>query len=218
MDDIFEISNFFHYVQYRQFWLVVQEHTNLDYKYRTSPSTTTSMFDKNTKDSPVFVHRLLDSTTKDGKFVKEDYPINKTLYPADFQEIFEKKLSKFFNKKVRVVRLSINIQPANTLYDNVNTTCPPHVDRTDKHYTAIYYLNTCDGDTTIYNERCADGEFDTFEKIKKTLKTKTFTVAKKITPEQNKVVIFDGLRYHSASPSRLHTRIVMNINFIIEEE
>lgn len=217
MDEILEIPNFFHHIQYRQFLSVVTEHTSLDYRYRTSPSTTVNLFDENTKDSPVFIHRLCDSTTKDGKFVKVDYPINKTLYPADFQIVFENKLSNLFNKKVRVIRLSINIQPANTTYDNTTTTCPPHVDRPDQHYTAVYYLNTCDGDTTIYNERCIGDEVDTFDKLKKTLKTKEFTVAKKITPLKNKVVIFDGLRYHSASPSKVQTRIVMNVNFIFEE-
>ena len=71
-----------------------------------------------------------------------------------------------------------------------------HIDQKEKHQTILYYLNNSDGDTYFY------------KKNKK-------TIEKKITPEKNKAVLFDGLTYHASSkPIKNMYRLVLNINLI----
>ena len=84
-------------------------------------------------------------------------------------------------------------------------TCPhnsPHIDFDDefpyKHYTCLYYVNDCDGDTFIFNE------------IKK---SKKYTIKKRISPEKGKLCIFDGEYYHASSnPNKSDYRIVITTN------
>jgi hypothetical protein len=69
-----------------------------------------------------------------------------------------------------------------------------HVDQKEKHKTILYYVNNSDGDTYFYKN---DGK----------------TIISKITPEQNKAVLFNGLTFHASSkPVKNMYRIVLNIN------
>ena len=89
----------------------------------------------------------------------------------------------------------------------------PHVDYYDPHKVALLYFNTCDGDTHLYNERFDPNKKD--DPLKQFLDVEDeFTLLDKSTPEENKLVVFDGLHYHSSSsPTNVSRRIVMNINF-----
>lgn len=79
----------------------------------------------------------------------------------------------------------------------------PHVDYPFPHMTALFYITTCNGPTILYNQKFPD---DSFLKTQHT-----------IYPEENKVVVFDGLQYHSSTTQTdKKQRIVMNINFIVE--
>lgn len=75
----------------------------------------------------------------------------------------------------------------------------PHRDMEIPHYTAIYYLNDCDGATVIFREK------ETAEK---------YYPLEKITPKKGKVVVFDGLHFHASTcPKVFNKRIVCTINF-----
>lgn len=89
----------------------------------------------------------------------------------------------------------------------------PHVDLYKPHKVALLYFNTCDGDTYLYNEKFDPTKnIDPFKQFLE-LDNK-FTLLEKSTPEENKLLVFDGLHYHSSSsPSNVSRRIVMNINF-----
>ena len=74
----------------------------------------------------------------------------------------------------------------------------PHVDLDEEEHTVVlYYVLSSDGDTVIYNER---------------LESTTYTVKQKVTPNQGRVVIFDGRQYHTAQQPTKGTRCIVNYN------
>ena len=74
-----------------------------------------------------------------------------------------------------------------------------HVDYTKPHITVLWYLYGEDGDTYFY-----DGDGNTIARV---------------TPKQNRLVVFDGLIEHSSStPVKEQIRIAINFNFNLKEE
>ena len=71
----------------------------------------------------------------------------------------------------------------------------PHVDITDDHFVMLYYVCDSDGDTIIFNER---------EKSEK------YTIQKRVTPKQGRVVLFDGTFYHTAEQPIDNVRCIIN--------
>lgn len=88
----------------------------------------------------------------------------------------------------------------------------PHVDWDNFHMTALYYVNDADGETIFYQEtRDENLEISSFEWSQ----DKKFTVAKKVQPKADRMVIFDGRIYHSStSPTNTDYRITINYNYI----
>jgi hypothetical protein len=77
-----------------------------------------------------------------------------------------------------------------------------HVDFVWPHKTALLYLDDADGDTVIYEERWQDPP------------PTAFTEAGRFAPAPNRLVLFDGLRFHTgATPTRAARRIVLNVNY-----
>lgn len=78
-----------------------------------------------------------------------------------------------------------------------------HVDYPYEHITALFYLTTCNGPTILYNQKFPNNLL--------------LTEARRIVPEENKIVLFEGLQYHSSS-SQTDTkqRIVINFNFTVK--
>jgi len=95
------------------------------------------------------------------------------------------------------IRYGMNTKSSETILHN-----NPHIDFAEgfphKHYTALYYVNDCDGDTFIFNE---------------TKKSKDYTIKKRISPAKGKLCIFDGEHYHASSPPNIFDyRIVITVN------
>lgn len=76
---------------------------------------------------------------------------------------------------------------------------------TYKTYTALYYVNECDGDTILFNER---------HEVNK--QPVMFTEYKRVSPKKNRLIYWDSKIYHSAPASASKTRIVINFNFLIK--
>ncbi len=77
-----------------------------------------------------------------------------------------------------------------------------HCDLASPHKTALIYINDSDGPTVIYKERWRQG----YEG--------PFTVDHEIEAVANRMVIFDGLQYHTGTtPAKTPRRIVLNINY-----
>jgi hypothetical protein len=92
---------------------------------------------------------------------------------------------------------------------------PPHVDYQFPHKTGLFYFNTTDGDTIFYNEKYdLNSNLDSMQYYNQTL-NRNLSVNERISCEENKLVIFDGLTYHSSTtPTNVARRIVLNFNFL----
>lgn len=87
----------------------------------------------------------------------------------------------------------------------------PHIDSFFPHWNAIYYVNSNDGDTFIFNE--TNDTYDAGQDDIIRIKENNFTVKKRIEAKQGKVVIFPGKYYHTSSFTRESKfRCVINMN------
>ena len=73
----------------------------------------------------------------------------------------------------------------------------PHIDIKEDHFVMLYYVCDSDGDTIIYNEQ---------------IESETYTVQRRVTPKQGRVVLFDGSYYHTAEQPLNNIRCVVNYN------
>jgi len=103
---------------------------------------------------------------------------------------------------------------ANTITDAAYQTTA-HVDLDTTHNTALFYLHNSDGDTQVYEEMYdISSKLDRSEYRIQHLKNK-LTLEKSITPVANRLVCFNGLRYHNGTtPIKNARRVVININYI----
>lgn len=82
----------------------------------------------------------------------------------------------------------------------------PHLDLTSPHTVILYYVNDSDGDTVIYDYVSKDeNDIPYFEDIK---------VKETITPKQGRVVIFNGLTWHTARQPKDNVRCIINCNIV----
>ena len=134
---------------------------------------------------------------KRGAFV-HDYVHYEYGIESDFHYLFldliKKSCSKLKIKEVDALQGRSFLQlPTNIKREDVDS---PHIDMQFKHFVMLYYVCDSDGDTIIYNE--------------KTISEKGFTVQKKVTPKQGRVVLFDGALYHTAQQPNNNIRCVVN--------
>ena len=94
----------------------------------------------------------------------------------------------------------------------------PHVDMYENHYTALYYVNDSDGDTYLFNQYDRPIPGSSFIERQHKIKVQNYTVNQKITPKQNKLLVFDGHQLHASShPKESPFRVVLNINFTTKD-
>ena len=76
----------------------------------------------------------------------------------------------------------------------------PHIDiYSRKHLVCLYYVCDSDGDTVIYNEREENKE-------------QKYTIKQTVTPNQGRVVLFDGWVMHTAEQPINSVRCIVNYN------
>ena len=110
-----------------------------------------------------------------------------------FVSLIENACNKIDRKNVSVIKGRSFLQlPINFKGEREDT---PHVDILDNHFVILYYVCDSDGDTIIYNEQ---------------EKSDSYTVQKRITPKQGRVVLFDGSYYHTAEQPLNSIRCVVN--------
>lgn len=101
-----------------------------------------------------------------------------------------------------VVRIKFNLllKHADAPADHYNI---PHQDAFDSAYSMVYYCDDSDGDTFLFKEFYQSGKLP--EKL---------TLAERVTPRKNRVVVFESNRYHASSnPRSSRDRIVANFIF-----
>ena len=136
-------------------------------------------------------------TQKRGAFV-HDYVHYEYGIESDFHYLFldliKASCSKLKIKEVDALQGRSFLQlPTNIKREDVDS---PHIDMQFKHFVMLYYVCDSDGDTIIYNE--------------KMISEKGFTVQKKVTPKQGRVVLFNGSLYHTAQQPNHGIRCVVN--------
>jgi hypothetical protein len=88
----------------------------------------------------------------------------------------------------------------------------PHVDFTQPHRTAVYYVNDCDGDTFVFDQTIDDVSVDQSARHANENK---FTIAGRVPPKKGKMMCFDGRYYHASSyPTKASRRIAITFNFV----
>jgi len=76
----------------------------------------------------------------------------------------------------------------------------PHTDTSKRHLVLIFYLHDCDGDTFFLNE-------------------KDYSVLNRISPKENRLLVFDGAITHAAGfPINSPYRYVVNFNIFPERD
>ena len=124
---------------------------------------------------------------------------------SDFHNLFlgliKNSCKKLKIKKVDVLQgRSFISTPTNIPRDDVDT---PHVDMVAPHFIMLYYVCDSDGDTIIYNEKTRFDNCNPDDKMK-------FTIKKKVSPKQGRVVLFNGIHYHTAQQPNHDLRCIVN--------
>lgn len=110
------------------------------------------------------------------------------------------KVADFLNA-TSIIRVRVDM----TVFNPLNHIHQPHIDLNVPHYASVYYVNDSDGDTVLYNERYNGNELE---------EMKSLTVMEKIEPKANRLLLFDGMYYHTGhSPSKHKNRIIINSNY-----
>ena len=132
-------------------------------------------------------------------YVVSDYDNDVGTVDSIFHHLFISLIKNVCNKidkqNIDIIKGRSFLQlPINYTGERVDT---PHVDITNDHFVMLYYVCDSDGDTIIYNEQ---------------VKSDSYTLQKKITPKQGRVVLFDGSYYHTAEQPLNNIRCVVNYN------
>ena len=82
---------------------------------------------------------------------------------------------------------------SNLLLQTQSKANTPHIDFSDPHTVLLYYVNDSDGVTSFYD--------------------KNFNIVDTVQPKKGRMVVFDGLTYHSSTPPKINShRCVINFN------
>ena len=151
-------------------------------------------------------------------FYKKDKASCKTIInKKNLLDLFINYTEKNFNVKVNdPLRLTCMFAlPDSRILDK--NYLLPHIDYFTPHHTLIYYVNTVDGDTVIFddkaniNQNFGHLEYEQLLEILDNFDTKI--VKERITPVQGKAILFDGLHFHSGNIPKTSERFVINFNF-----
>ena len=128
---------------------------------------------------------------------------------SDFHNLFsgliKNSCKKLKIKKVDVLQgRSFLSTPTNIPREDVDT---PHYDMNAPHFVMLYYVCDSDGDTLIYNEKTKFAACYPDSEMK-------FTLKKKVSPKQGRVVLFDGRHFHTSEQPNHNLRCIVNYNLI----
>jgi hypothetical protein len=154
-----------------------------------------------------FEYATNDPQTSTPGFVNLIYHPNNDVNPHldFFMPLLNQCLDKAGFKLVNLLRMRMGFL-LNTKY--VFPSLPykynnPHRDFDQEHYTLVYYVNKSDGDTVVFKE---------LEQSEK------YNILHRSTPDQGKMVMFNGWHYHASTCPKMFTkRIALTINFTAEK-
>tara|TARA_Y100001973_G_C5082854_1_gene273372 strand:+ start:223 stop:807 length:585 start_codon:yes stop_codon:yes gene_type:complete len=178
---------------------------------------------KNVLYGPEFCwYYISDVTTPQNK--KQQRPALTHIYMKDgtvnseYYDII-KKISDNVNKKIKknlkptLVRSFLQF-PLNQNYTGTDIDTP-HIDLHIPHTVYLYYVNDCDGDTVLYNYKSKKlTEQDVVKKVTDIPFYEDIKIKKKITPKQGRVVVFDGMTWHSSTQPTKGPRTIINFDMV----
>ena len=130
-------------------------------------------------------------------------PVSPLLLPILF--LFCEKAGLEYNV---LLRIRVGLFPKNKLQVKHHN---PHVDFSQPHHTAVYYVNDSDGDTVVFKETVNDVPVSQAARFSNDNK---FRIGARISPAKGKMVAFDGLHYHASThPTKASKRIAITFNF-----
>ena len=169
-----------------------------DYKKKSFPwyytEDVTSAGDEDSQHRPALSHVYVEYV--------EGKPIGKktTIFHHLFLDMLKKVCKDMNIKNINVLQGRSFLQFPLNLKEKIADT--PHIDMEDKeHLVVLYYVCDSDGDTLIFNER---------EQSKNGFTV--YTIKKRVTPKQGRIVLFDGSLYHTAEQPLNNVRCVVNYN------
>jgi hypothetical protein len=196
------IDNFLHILNQRKIINIFQS-SELDWTLKMFPSfgdesaqPNFNQSDNQIADSPALMHLLYmknqtEDISRDGKTVIT---------------LFQRSIEKQINAKIEIVRCMAILGIPNPNFTAQSML--PHIDRYMPHETCIYYINSTDGDTVLFDQKYDDSlAKDENDSSKKSQYTR-------ITPTQGRAVLFDGMQYHAGNPSKTNLRFVLNVNYV----
>jgi hypothetical protein len=197
------IDNFLHIINQRKIANIFQS-SEINWELHMRPDygdiSDNLVFDKQDgqlwEDSPALFYYLYVKDKETDISDQKKYVIN----------LFQQAIEKHIDAKIEVIRCKVNLVIPNP---NFTAQCTmPHIDWSIPHETCIYYINSTDGDTVLF-----DQTYDTSLSMGDNTSKKK-NVITKITPVTGRAVLFDGLQYHASNPSKTNFRFVLNINYI----
>tara|TARA_Y100000389_G_C17471282_1_gene531367 strand:+ start:8878 stop:9453 length:576 start_codon:yes stop_codon:yes gene_type:complete len=190
MTDIIEIPNLIDREAQQKLYDIV---TGIDFPWHYLEDTTYEFGNKKSIQTPGFSHLLFSNDSKQSEFLDE------------FTPMFLKGVEACGLKLISTMRLRLGFL-LKTRYNLPNMPYvynTPHIDFDVDHYTALYYLNSCDGDTIIFNQ---------------TEESEKYSIKHRSTPAAGKFMLFNGNHYHASScPKMEPSRIVLTMNFTAEK-
>jgi hypothetical protein len=110
------------------------------------------------------------------------------------------------------VRLALQLANGKDSYNG------PHTDHETDHYAALFYLNDSSGDTVFFHEY-DDPSYGSVDERWVKATSQPYNKLMGVTPEANKLFVFNGHRFHSSSnPTTNPYRIILNLNFRCEHD
>ena len=163
------------------------QHKDFYFPWYLTPDVTVSRA-KNSQKRPAFFHGFVIEK-------KGSVGIIDSVFHELFTPLILNVCSKLNRKKIDILQGRSFFQlPLNYKGERRDT---PHIDTLDDHFVMLYYVCDSDGDTLIYNEKS---------------KSDIYTLQRRVTPQQGRVVLFDGAYYHTGEQPLNNIRCVVNYN------
>lgn len=134
----------------------------------------------------------------DGRVNKEDWDKYAFLMPLFREQYIKAYKSKAVPVQPWRLRWGLNI-PGEALHNNAHVDYTDDIsDRIKTNVVCLYYVNSDDGDTFIFNETGASTAYNIQHRVK---------------AEKGKMVFFNGDYYHASSPAKSSgARVVISLN------
>jgi hypothetical protein len=128
-----------------------------------------------------------DFNNKEPKTI--DTPEYNYILPMLLEALYKAEMSNISADKIFRSRARLTL-PNDRLADHERID-NPHIDYSTSHHVLLYYVNTTDGDTVMFENG---------------------RVIERIPPKRGRAIIFDGSILHASSTPSLSPRIVINNN------